>query len=277
MNKLISVIIPTYNEEKNISDCLKTLLIQTETPREIIVVDDGSRDDTVNKIEAIRKESTLIRLFKQNHQGPAQARNLGAKKAKGGILVFVDGDMEFGSDFLKKLTAPIKAGQAKGTWSGREIVKNWQNVWARCWNYNYNRRQPTMTGQSEGQRKVFRAILKSEFERVEGFSATGYTDDWTLIDKLGYPPLVTSAEFFHHNPDSLDSVFRQAQWIGKRQYKLGSIGTLLAIIRANAGFSVIVGFVKSLLLLTPQFFLFKIVYDLGIMLGAIKSLAGKRY
>ena len=134
-----------------------------------------------------------------------------------------------------------------------------------------------MIGNLKVQRPVFRSILKLEFLRVNGFDSIGYTDDWTLGNKLGYQPKVTTAKFFHHNPDSLLKVFSQANWIGKRNYKLGKFGALWTIVKSNALFSSFIGLYKSLRFLTPGFLLFKLVYDLGIMIGALKSLKGDKY
>lgn len=262
----ISVIIPSYNSSQTIKACLNSLIKQT-LPAEIIVVDDGSQDNTKTIVQSFPQ----IKLLTQNHQGPGIARNLGARKAKGEILVFVDADMEFDQDFLKDLTKPIIANKAKGSWSGNEQVANWDNLWARCWNYNQNRFSPHMTG-SQGQRQVFRAILKSEFNRVSGYDAIGYTDDWSLVNKLGFQPAITQAKFFHHNPASLLAVIKKARWIGKRQYKFGKLGTLWTIVKSNAGFSMIIGTAKALVTRTPGFLIFKLVYDLGIMLGALENL-----
>ncbi|MFH1280902.1 MAG: glycosyltransferase family 2 protein [Candidatus Beckwithbacteria bacterium] len=273
----ISVIIPAYNSAKTLPSCLNSLSNQTLKPLQIILIDDGSTDNTIQVIKQLQKELPKILILTQSHQGPAVARNLGVKKARGDILVFVDSDMEFDQGFLSQLTLPIRKKTAKGTWSGNEWVKNWDNTWARCWNYNQNRRTPRMIGDLSRQRPVFRSVLKSEFIRVKGFDNIGYTDDWTLGSKLGYIPRVTTAKFYHHNPDTLIKVFNKANWIGKRQYKLGKLGTIYTIAKANALFSSLTGLYKSVRYLTPGFFIFKLVYDLGILTGAIQSLKGDKY
>ena len=267
----ISIIIPIFNSGKTIKACLKSLTKQSLKP-EIIIVDDGSKDD----FKSIVQSFPQVKLLIQKHQGPAVARNLGAKQAKGKILVFVDSDMEFDQNFLKDLTKPIMINKAKGSWSGNEQVANWENLWARCWNYNQNRFFPHMTG-SKGQRQVFRAILKSEFIRVNGYNSIGYTDDWSLVNKLGFKPEITQAKFYHHNPSSLLAVFKKARWIGKRQYKMGKLGNLWTILKSNAGFSIIFGTAKALVTKTPGYLIFKLVYDLGIMLGAIENLCFGSY
>lgn len=177
--------------------------------------------------------------------------------------------------FLEKLVQPIKNGLTKGTFSKEEYVENWDNVWARCWNINEGweegRRHPEFYPDTQ---PVFRAIAKSEFEKVNGFTPGGYDDDWSLGRKLGYMAQSASgAVFYHKNPSSLLEIFEHAKWVGKRRYKFGVIGALIALLRASIPVSVITGIYKSLRHKTPQFLVFKIVYDAGIFLGILSFLA----
>ena len=270
---LISVIIPVYNEEVHIGRSLTSLSQQSYQPMEVIVVDDGSSDGTKEMV----KNFKAVKCLSQDHKGAGAARNLGAASAKGEILMFVDADMEFEPSFAKELVAPILNGKAKGTWTGNEQVANWNNVWARCWNYNFGRYSSVMISNYPGQRKVFRAILKSEFDKVKGFDLIGYNDDWTLPNKLGYQPKSTQALMWHHNPDSLTAIFSQAAWRGQRKYKLGVLGTIFTLVKHNAAGSFLVGSIKAIKTATPAFLLFKLTFDLGISLGALKSLTGRRY
>lgn len=279
----VSVIIPTYNEEEVILECLESLSKQTYRDFEVIVIDDDSTDSTVKVLNSLyTKHHSPITLLHQKHNGPGKARNLGAKHAKGEILVFVDADMTFDPDFIKKLVEPIIKGNARGTFSKEEYVSNWDNIWARCWNVNQNwpdkKRHPK---DYPNEDKVFRAILKSEFDKVQGFTPGGYTDDYSLSDKLGYKSYAAlGAKFYHKNPSSLSEVFRQAMWSGKRPYKLGYFGYLIALIRASFLASLIVGLSKSFTFhpASPEgrllpFTLFKIIYDFGIFFGILSYIA----
>ena len=96
----VSVIIAVYNEEKHLKQCLESLAKQSLKNFEIIVVDDGSVDQTWQVLSAIQSSKPKIQKFKQKHQGPALARNYAARQAKGEILVFVDGDMYFDQDLV---------------------------------------------------------------------------------------------------------------------------------------------------------------------------------
>lgn len=273
--KRVSVIIPTYNEEGVVGACLESLSKQTYKQSlagfagkdlEIIVVDDGSE-------LPVTSHWSPVTVLRQKHQGPGTARNLGAKEAKGEILVFVDADMTFDPDFIQKLIEPILSGKTKGTFSKDEYVSNWENVWARCWSINEGwepkRRHPK--GYPDKQ-KVFRAILKSEFERVGGFDVTrGYNDDWSLSEKLGYKAdVVPNAVFYHKNPDNLIEIFEQAKWVAKRRYKLGIFGIAYNLLVYSFPDSLWVGFWKSLFKKEPLFIVFKIVYDLGVFIGILE-------
>ena len=230
-SNLLSIIIPVYNEEQVIADCIASLLKQNYKEKEIILVDDGSTDNTVQII----RQFEGVQLLKQQHKGPAQARNLGAKTASGKILVFVDSDMTFERDFLDKLTTPIFVKDVKGTFSNEEYIENWDNVWSRCWNFNRNFAYKKMHSENQSDYGTdFRAILSSEFKRVGGFSDTGYTDSWTLFQKLGYRPRAAKgAIFYHKNPADLGEVFIQSKWMSKRPYKLGIFGDMIALVRIS--------------------------------------------
>lgn len=268
----ISIIIPTYNEEKVLPQCIESLGFQTFTDFEIIVVDDGSTDRTLEVLSELKIKNLKLKIEHAAHLGAGAARNLGAGNAKGEILVFVDADMTFDESFLEKLVEPILSGKAKGTFSKEEIVANWDNPWARCWNINEGweekKRHPSLYPDHQ---PVFRAILKSEFDRVGGFAPGGYDDDWSLSKKLGYEAInAPGAIFYHKNPESLPEIFKHAKWVGKRKYKMGYIGYLVGLIRSSLPVSVIVGLAKGLISKELRFVIFRIVYDFGIFYGILQ-------
>lgn len=273
----VSIIITIYNEEKYLKQCFVSLLDQSWQDFEIIAVNDGSTDNSKLKTQMSKQyfKAQNFRYLEQKHQGLAAARNLGAKNARGNILVFLDGDMYFEIKFLEDLIKPIILDKSKGTFSQEEHVANWDNIWARCWNYNWNmpdkrRIDPKRTD----QRKEFRAILKEEFIKVGGLDSVGYTDAWTLSEKLGYQPTATKAKYYHFNPATLIDVFRQAKWAAKREYKLGWVGKYIALIRINPLFSLINGIRKAILKKEPGFIVFKLVFDFA---SAIGLLGRKKY
>ena len=102
----ISVVIPTYNRLPILQKSLAALEQQEFTDNkiagyEIVVVDDGSGDPTLIWLEENKAELPHVKVFKQNHQGAAAARNLGVAKAQGEIIVFIDSDLVVTKTFLQ--------------------------------------------------------------------------------------------------------------------------------------------------------------------------------
>ena len=275
-----TAVLAVYNSETSITACLDSLLIQS-VPIEIVLVDDGSTDSTLIRIIELKKSHPQIILLKQKHGGPALARNLGAKHATTDILLFVDADMVFDKNYVSDLIQPILnycrataklKERSVGTYTVEERVANWDNVWARCWNLQEGwEHQKRFKPNPPKYGTDFRAITKSEFNRVGGFDNIGYTDTWSLFHKLGVRPLSTQAICYHKNPDTLIAVFRQARWSAKRPYKFGLLGSIYALVRSCIFVSLIVGLAKSFR--EPSFLIFKLVYDLGRFIGILEICA----
>lgn len=96
----ISVIVPVYNGEKFLNSCLDALFASDYSNFEVIVVDDGSTDKSA---EISRKKGAIVISSEIRQSGPAAARNLAAKKAKGDILLFIDADVVVKTDTISKI------------------------------------------------------------------------------------------------------------------------------------------------------------------------------
>lgn len=103
---LISIIVPAYNVEKYIKTCLDSLINQTYSNFEIIVINDGSTDQT-EKILNEYESNPKIRIFSQKNGGLSAARNQGLNLANGELVCFIDSDDSVKSDYLEKLAAPF--------------------------------------------------------------------------------------------------------------------------------------------------------------------------
>jgi len=105
-NPFISVIIPTHNRSSSLKKTLLSLMNQTypKDRYEIIIVDDGGRDNTEKMIKELNKQTNSnINYFWQKNRGPAAARNLGIKHAKADIIAFTDDDCIVNPDWLEKI------------------------------------------------------------------------------------------------------------------------------------------------------------------------------
>lgn len=112
-----SVVIPTYNRKPILEKCLRAIEHQHLADNsvvagyEVVLVDDGSTDGTLEWLEEHKSEFPHVRSLCQNHQGPAAARNLGVEQAKGDYIVFIDSDLVVTSQFLQAhADALVQAG-----------------------------------------------------------------------------------------------------------------------------------------------------------------------
>ena len=87
----LSVIIPAYNVEKYISECLDSVLV-TEKDIEVIIVDDGSKDNTLSICEDYSKKDSRVKVYSKPNGGVSSARNYGLEKVSGDYIIFVDSD-----------------------------------------------------------------------------------------------------------------------------------------------------------------------------------------
>jgi glycosyltransferase involved in cell wall biosynthesis len=126
-NPQISVIIPIYNCEKYIKECLSSLIKQTFKNFEIICINDGSNDDTLKILKKFEAKDERINIFNQNNSGPGIARNVGMKKSKGEYLMFLDSDDIFKKTMLEELYIKIKENDSD------IVICNSQNFEKKKW------------------------------------------------------------------------------------------------------------------------------------------------
>ena len=91
-NIKVSIIIPIYNAEKHLEECLESCIHQTLEEIEIICVNDGSTDDTEIMLNRYAFKHDKIIILKQQNQGAGSARNLGMKYVRGEFIAFMDSD-----------------------------------------------------------------------------------------------------------------------------------------------------------------------------------------
>lgn len=115
---LISIIIPAYNAEKFIVKTINSIASQSYNNIEIIIINDGSSDNTEAKIKQLQSEDNRIKLFSQHNCGIAATRNKGIRLACGEFVVFVDSDDDLHPDFLSKMVQRQKQTKGEVIYSG---------------------------------------------------------------------------------------------------------------------------------------------------------------
>lgn len=110
-NMLVSAIIPTYNRARTIERAVNSVLGQSWQPIEVIVVDDGSTDQTT---DILARYGDRIRLIRQKNEGPSAARNAGIKAARGQIISFLDSDDSWLPDKVERQVKLLQATESQG-------------------------------------------------------------------------------------------------------------------------------------------------------------------
>ena len=105
---LVSIIIPIYNASRYLNDALNCIKNQTYKNIEVICVDDGSTDNSINIIETFTKNDSRFRLFKQQNLHAGIARNAGLQNAKGEYVIFLDADDLFSKKLISTLIKAAK-------------------------------------------------------------------------------------------------------------------------------------------------------------------------
>lgn len=119
----ISVVMPCYNAAATLAGSMRCVLTQTHADTELIVVDDGSVDDSLRIVAGIAEEFPgRVRLLQQDHKGPYPARNLALRAARGDCIAFLDADDTWSPDCLERLRDTLLDADADLAYCG------WQNV-----------------------------------------------------------------------------------------------------------------------------------------------------
>lgn len=126
MEELISIIIPVYNVEKYLKKCLDSVLEQTYKNLEIILVDDGSTDNSKTICDEYEKKDKRIKLIHKENGGLSDARNAGINIAKGEYITFVDSDDYISKDYVEYMYKMIKENNVKLSICGIKAV--WKNT-----------------------------------------------------------------------------------------------------------------------------------------------------
>ena len=124
----LSIVIPVYNREDCIADCLRSVLHQSINNYEVIVIDDASTDNTVSIVQSfIDKRIRLI--CNKTKQGLSFSRNRGARHAKGQIIAFTDSDCEVVHNWLRELVKPFIVDESIMITGGRIIDPSPKTYW----------------------------------------------------------------------------------------------------------------------------------------------------
>lgn len=161
---MISVVIPLYNKRLQVVNTLHTVLVQTWQDFEIVVVDDGSTDGSIDVVKGIK--DSRIRIFRQANAGVSAARNRGIEEARGDLIAFLDADDEWKADYLS---------------TQMSLVEKYPQCDVFVTNYEFRDSQGTVT--------------PTTIRRLPFFESSGVLTNYFEIASCSNPPLWTSAVF----------------------------------------------------------------------------------
>ena len=122
MNTKVSVIVPVYNAEKFLPETIESVLKQTYIHFDLILINDGSKDQSLSICEAYAQKDSRVQVFSQSNSGVSAARNLGIQKATGEYICFLDADDLLESEYLSSLIDVIEKEQTDIVFTGHKFM-----------------------------------------------------------------------------------------------------------------------------------------------------------
>lgn len=129
-NNSVSIIIPVYNRQNVVEECINSILSQSYSDFEIIIIDDGSTDNTLETCQQIAAKDQRIKIFSSSHGGVSSARNVGIDAAKGEYIFFLDSDDIIHPNLLETLVKGLEENHASiaGTSCKACLDKYWSQT-----------------------------------------------------------------------------------------------------------------------------------------------------
>jgi len=269
-----SIIIPAHNEEKVIERAIRSILNQTYQYFEIIISNDGSKDNTHEVVKRMIKNDKRIKILDKNKgHSAAFARNLGAKIAKGDIFVFLDADSFVNKEFLFEIEKKFKT------------IKGIDAVVTICLPLKENLMSKILSGflatpfklkLKEGKvydktnhlevGTMFFCLTKKSYKSIRGYDEKIFYFEDEDFSKRFYEKgfkstLSKGAIQYFELPATFKEFIRQCKWIGKG---ISNLKNKKEVRRRK-----IIWIIKSLFLISPLLFLWNFKFLLIILIGTL--------
>jgi glycosyltransferase involved in cell wall biosynthesis len=173
--KTVSVIIPVYNEEKTLKQCLKSVINQKYDNFEIIVVDNNSTDKTKSIIQSLQKNDKKIKYVFEEKKGRGSARNAGIKNASGEIIAMTDSDCIVPKNWILEITKDIQEEKELIVMGFEESASD--NFWSK-----------------NTQKRRERSIKKIKSGYANGLDTKNFAIDANLLKKYMFDSQINSVE-----------------------------------------------------------------------------------
>ena len=219
---LVSVIIPAYNAEKNLSKCLESVLAQNYEPFEIIVVDNNSIDKTKEIILEFKKSNKKVKYVFEEIRGRAIARNAGIKNTTGEIIAMLDSDCFVPINWIQEISSPIIKGEESVTMGPYRPYSN--NFWSgNAQKADDDFFKNSLNGNFINHLDTKNFAIKANLMRKVMFDVNlGGVEDlefFLRIKRFSKVRFVPSIEVIHNHEDNLKAIvktsFDRGFWLSK--------------------------------------------------------------
>ncbi len=228
----VSVVVPVFNSEETIGACLQSLLNQTRPPHEVIVVDNGSTDRTIETIKGFSQEHQGLNLVlaSQSIKGPAACRNHGEALSKGEIICFTDADCVAGPDWTRDVVEAFSVsgvGAVAGNLYGYKpsgVIQEFLSLYT-LRGLAHDRTFQSYTLTEGGFATANLSVRRKVFDEVSGFDQSmRYGEDHDLCARImekGYKlRYIRGGVVYHIHRNSLKGFARQSFFTGMAQADL---------------------------------------------------------
>ncbi|USS39928.1 glycosyltransferase family 2 protein [Thermococcus aggregans] len=244
----VSILIPAYNEGQTITESIKSALSQDYPAFEVIVIDDGSEDDTFEKASSIN--DPRLRVFRKAHEGKAKALNFGLSKAKGEVIVTTDADSLLSPDALRHLVEGFYSPEVVGVGGqvrvlGNSFLERAQDV--EHLRIAMFRRAKELEDLSVAPGPIS-AFRREALEKIGGFVESEVEDYATTkeLKKIGKVVYAPRAKVYTRMPKTLGDLWRQ-----RKRWFLGDLKHLGGGLEKELFFLLLGDFIALLDIMVP--------------------------
>ena len=258
----VSILIPAYNEGGSIAESIKSALSQDYPAFEVIVIDDGSEDDTFEK--AISLKDSRLRVFRKTHEGKAKALNFGLLKARGEVIVTTDADSILFPNALKSLVERFYSPEVVGVGGqvrvlGSSFLERAQDVEHLRIAMFRRARELEDLSVAPGPLSAFR---REALEQIGGFVESEVEDYATTkeLKKLGKVVYAPRARVYTRMPKTLREL-----WMQRKRWFLGDLKHLGGGLEKESFFLLLGDFIALLDIILPVALLLSGNFDLLLL------------
>lgn len=224
---MVSIIVPIYNSEKTLKRCIESILVQTYNQLEILLVNDGSTDSSLEICESYRKIDSRIKIISGPNRGVAAARNIGLKNVHGEYILYIDSDDWIEPNMVEVLIKALKEKSADISVCGYDFGDNLCNKYIQN---SFNVWSSDKIVEEFLKHQQFRGMLwnklikKSLFIGLHFDESMGYGEDaqmvWLLLKRVK-TICVSDIVLYHHIPNdySISSSFSDVKYDAVRLWK----------------------------------------------------------